>query len=151
MKRVIGIAAAFGTAACMAQAMPTQETGQMAEDRFSGFATGVLTGLVPVGDSVLAEESYRLARGRGGGGRGGGGARKPGGYSQGAQRQQQRSVDRDVDVDIDIDDDHIIEDDAVRGAVVGIGVGAAIANNNDPNYTCPDENADGVCDDNPAN
>ncbi len=37
-------------------------------------------------------------------------------------------------------------DEAIVGGVIGIGIGAAIANSNDPEYVCVDENVDGECD-----
>ncbi|PRY19683.1 hypothetical protein CLV78_11915 [Aliiruegeria haliotis] len=121
-----------------------------------------LVGAFPRATASGTSEEVRLARGgERGGGRAGGGAprgsaapsRQPGGYSQGQERAQNRP-DRDVDIDVDVDDDrdHLIEDDFVRGAVVGAGVGAAIASDDDTVvYTCPDEDGDGYCDENVAN
>jgi hypothetical protein len=150
MKRLIGFAAALSLAAGLTQAMTVQNIASpLPAGGFAGFDAEALVGIVP--EAGPAGVNLRVAGRRGGAGRGGAGpARQPGGYNQGAQRQQQRDVNRDVDVDIDDGRDHIIEDDAARGAVVGIGIGAAIANSDDPDVTCPDENADGVCDDNPG-
>ena len=44
------------------------------------------------------------------------------------------------------DDDNDGLAGALVGGVIGLGVGAAIANSDDPDNTCVDNNGDGVCD-----
>jgi hypothetical protein len=152
MKRMIGAAAAFTVVAGMAQAMTAQDFAPLSSPiGFSGLDATALAGVVPKTDAGPTNEILRVA-GRRGGARAAP-ARQPGGDNKGAQRQQQRDNNRDVDIDVDVDNgrNHIIEDDAARGVVVGVGIGVAIANSDDPTYSCPDENADGICDDNVAN
>ena len=47
-------------------------------------------------------------------------------------------------LDVDHHDDDL--DAALVGGVIGVGVGMAIANSNDPEYVCQDSDADGECD-----
>ena len=86
--------------------------------------------------------SFLMARGkgkRGGAKRGGGG--KKGNFNRGNQKRR----DRDVDVDIDPD-----FDPNIGAAIVGGAVAANVVDTATPEYYCPDENQDGVCDNNVA-
>lgn len=148
MKRVIKFAVLFTLAAGVSQAMTVQDIlPNTFQHGNSEYVAGTLTNHNSDVKAEPAGEEYLRVAGRRGGG---GAARQPGGYSKGAQRQKQRSGNVDVDIDIDNDPNRIIENDAARGVIVGVGIGAAIANSDDPDYTCPDENADGICDDNPG-
>lgn len=66
----------------------------------------------------------------------------PGGLGRGVDVDRRVDVDRDIDIDRDVDVDIDDDDHEVGAALIGIGIGAAIANSDDPDYTCVNSNCD---------
>jgi hypothetical protein len=150
MRRVLVCAAALALVAGGSQAAPSPDvpsrvTHHSGQPTLSGEWSAEELGL-PVAEET-ATEVIEVARKRGGGrkgaGRGGARHKNRDGFKNGNRRNDNRHRDRDVDIDVDYDDDY---GEAIVGGVIGIGIGAAIANSNDPDYVCEDRDLDGECD-----
>ena len=149
MRRVFACATvlafvAGGSQAASSLDVPLQVADHSELPIFSGDWSAEELGL-PVAEET-ATEVFEVAGKRGkrkGGGRGGARHKNRGGFKNGNRRNDNRHRDRDVDIDVDYDDDY---GEAIVGGVIGIGIGAAIANSNDPDYVCEDRDLDGECD-----
>jgi hypothetical protein len=114
-----------------------------------------LEGLVLSAEEEATEEFVIAGkRSKRGGSRGGAREKRHGGFKSGSKRQAQRGgdrggrgrsggrggrsgdVDRDVNIDrdVDFDDDNDVARAAIVGGVIGLGVGAALADEPDPGY-----------------
>jgi hypothetical protein len=121
-----------------------------------------LEDLVLSAEEEEVTEEFVIAgkRSKRGGSRGGAREKRHGGFKSGSKRQAQRggdrggrgrsggrggrsgdvdrdvNIDRDVNVDrdVDFDDDNDVARAAIVGGVIGLGVGAALADEPDPGY-----------------
>ena len=115
-----------------------------------------LEDLVLSAEEEEAAEEFVIAgkRSKKGGKRGGAKSKNRGGFKSGSKRQAQRGGDRggsgrsggrggrsgdvdrnvNIDRDVDFDDDDDVARAAIVGGVIGLGVGAALADEPDPGY-----------------
>jgi len=143
MRRVLVCATALalvagGSSAAVLSDVPPQVAHHSEQPTSSGEWSAEELGMPVVEDSVT--EVFEVAGRKGNRKRSGRGGN--GGFKNGNRRNDNRRGGRDVDinrnVDIDVDYNDHDAGAALVGGMIGIGIGAAIANSNDPDYVCVD-------------